>query len=119
MLEHILSVLGMLVTIAVTLALAYFATRYVAKHGIGGYGGTGRGDAPLGVLAQLTLGRGQRILVVHAGQRILLLGVAAEKISLLAELTEDEAAPFLTEQPKPQDTAFLEAMRKIIAQKRK
>lgn len=104
--------------VAATLFLAYWFTKYVAGRGFAG-GAGGKATGELCVLAQLGLGKGQRLLVIRLGQRCLLLGVAAESISLLTELTEEEAALWTQgAQAAPQSPAFLEAMRNIMSQKK-
>lgn len=115
---QILSVLGMILTIAATLGLAYWCTRYVALRGVAGNAASQPATA-FGVLAQLALGKGQRLVVVRLDKRCLLLGVCAESISMLAELTEEEAAPWLQgAKSAPQSTAFAAALRNIISQKK-
>lgn len=115
---QILSVLGMIFAIAAILGLAYWFTRYVAGRAFAPGAGAAQ-TSEFSVLAQLMLGKGQRLLVVRIGERCLLLGVCAESISLLAELTEEEAAAWLTgAQNHAQNIDFAAALRNIITQKK-
>lgn len=86
--EAILSVLGSLALVAAVLALAYHATRYAAGRGLGR---AGRARA-LELLDRLPLGRNEYLAVVRVSTRHLLLGIAAGGVTLLCELTEEEAA---------------------------
>ena len=115
---QVLSILGMLLVIAATLGLAYWFTKHIAGRGFVQSAAGGQ-RTELRVLGQLALGKGQRLLIVRLGQRCLLLGISAESITLLAELSEEEAAPWLSSaQDAPQNMAFLEAMRNILSQKK-
>lgn len=44
------------------------------------------------VLAQTPIGKDQRLAVIRAGTRYFVVGITAQNISMLAELSEDEAA---------------------------
>lgn len=84
------SFLWLIIMILVIIALAYWFTRYMAGHGA--FGVVARLGGGLEVLAQLPMGRDQRLVVVQAGERYFLLGVTAAEITLLTEFTEEEAA---------------------------
>lgn len=90
----LLSLLGMLSSIVVILALAYVFTRYAVGGGwLGDFRmGTGQRNESLRVLAQTPVGKDQRLAVVQAGNRYLVVGMTPQNITLLAELTEEEAA---------------------------
>lgn len=95
------SLLGMLIAIVVVIGLAYWFTRYIVGKGrIPALGMMARRDEKLSVLAQTQIGKDQRLAVVQAGERYLLVGVTAQNISLLSELTAEEAAYWL---PKSKD----------------
>ncbi len=118
-LDSVLSLMWMLLCVVVIIVLAYLFTRYVAGRrgfgGIGAPGGTGRFKA----LARLPLGREQSAVLIQAGKRYLLLGVAPSGVTLLAELTEEEAQE-LYAQPtgQPQPPSFGEALRTVLKQKK-
>ena len=109
-----LSVLWMLVCIVLILGAAYWFTRYAARRGLLGAFGAAAGEQ-MEVLAQLSLGKDQRLVVVQTGDRYFLLGVAAGGISALAELSEEEAARWKRledQQPPSFREAFQTALKK-------
>ena len=89
-LESILSLIWLLVCVLVIIVLAYLFTKYVAGRGSGVLGMSG-GNERFRVLARLSLGREQSVALVRAGERYLLLGVTPSGVSLVAELTKEEA----------------------------
>nr|WP_325186433.1 flagellar biosynthetic protein FliO [uncultured Oscillibacter sp.] len=116
----IFSLLGMILSVVVIIGLAYWFTRYVAgRGGLGAFGPLKAGGG-LEVLAQLPLGRDQKVIVVQAGQRYFLLGVTASEVSLLAEFTAEETACWL-EQAKTADQketpSFRQALDTVLRQK--
>ena len=96
---NILSLLGMLAAVAAILALAYWCTRLVGSFSVTG-ASRGKDAGGLQVLRQVSLGRNQRLLLVRAGERFLLLGVAYEAITLLTELSAEEAGNWQGERPE-------------------
>ena len=84
------SLLGMLVLIAAILFLAWWATKQIAQRpGLQGFGGRlPNGD--ISILAQISLGREQRLVVVECTARYFLLGVTEHNISMLSELSEED-----------------------------
>lgn len=111
----IFSLLWMVLCVVVIAVLAYLATKYVAGRG-GAFGlrmGTG-----LEILAQLPLGREQKLLVARAGERYFLLGVTASKISILAEFTAEEAALWREGAEKERENpSFRQALNTVLRQK--
>ena len=112
------SLLGMLVAIVVVIGLAYWVTRFIAGKGSLPSFGAGRKDDKLSVLVQMPIGKDQRLAVVQAGERYLLVGVTAQNISLLSELTAEEAAYWLPKNENEGDgqtptfkQAFTDALR--------
>lgn len=115
------SLLWMVLSVAAIIGLAYWFTRYVAgRGGFGAFGPLKAGEG-LELLAQLPLGREQKLVLARVGERYLLLGVTASAISLLAELTEQEAALWRegAEQPteKRETPSFREALNTVLRQK--
>ncbi len=91
------SFLWMLVCVVLIIGLAYWFTRYVAGRGaLGAFSGGRRME----VLDRMPLGRDQSVVLARVGERYLLLGAGTAGITLLAELTEEEAAAW-----KPPETA--------------
>ena len=118
-LDSMLSLIWMLLCVVVIIVLAYLFTRYVAgRRGLGGFGapgGTGRFKA----LARLSLGREQSAVLVQAGERYLLLGVAPSGVTLLAELSQEEAQELYAPSPgQPAPPTVGEALRAVLKQKK-
>lgn len=114
------SLLWMVVSIVVIIGLAYWFTRYVAgRGGLGAFGPLKAGGG-LEVLAQLPLGREQKLIVAQAGQRYFLLGVTASEISVLAEFTAEEAACWREQAEtadKRETPSFRQALDTVLRQK--
>ena len=115
------SLLWMILSIAVIIGLAYWFTKYVAgRGGLGAFGPLKAGEG-LELLAQLPLGRDQRLVLARAGERYFLLGVTASNISMLAEFTEEEAALWReqagTTDKKETTPSFREALNTVLRQK--
>lgn len=117
-LDNILSLMWVLVCVLVIVALAYLFTRYVAGRGTGLSGRSG-GTERFQVLARLPLGREQCLTLVQAGERRFLLGVTPSGVSLVAELTQEEAQAIC---PPPSDRqappTFQEALRTVLRQRK-
>ena len=76
----------------------------------------------LEVLAQLPLGREQRLMIARAGERFFLLGVTASEVSMLAEFTQEEAALWrksAERENKSETPSFREALNTVMRQKRR
>ena len=116
----LLSLAWMVVCVLVIAVLAYWVTKYVAgRGGLGAFGPLKMGEG-LEILAQLPLGRDQRVVVARAGERFLLLGVTAAQITLLTELTEEEAALWRDQSGtagKRETPSFREALNTVLRQK--
>jgi flagellar protein FliO/FliZ len=90
----------------------------VASRGGGRIPGTGNGGGPLSILAQLTLGKDQRLVLVQAGQRYLLLGVTSAQVTTLAEFTQQEAESWQAACPaESAPPSFGQALRIVLKQK--
>jgi flagellar protein FliO/FliZ len=97
----ILSLLWVIVCVVLILGLAYWVTRFVALRGSNGGYGKVRNTGDLVVLARLMLGKDQQLAVVKVGDHCYLLGVTATQITLLAELTPEEAASWQDKHDAP------------------
>lgn len=93
----LVSLLGMLSCIVLILVLAYGFTRYVVGSAWLGDFKTGQRNESLRVLAQTPVGKDQRLAVIQAGSRYLVVGMTPHSINLLAELTQEEAAEWKKE----------------------
>lgn len=117
-LSSLFSLIWLLVCVVVVIVLAYLFTRFLAGRG-GGMMGLPGGSGRFKVLARLPLGREQSAALVKAGERYFLLGVAPSGITLLAELTAEEAEAMAP--PAPDSAAppsFGEALRTVLKQKK-
>ena len=119
MLDNILSLLWLLICVLVIIVLAYLFTKYVAGRGVG-FPGAGGGTDRFQVLARLSLGREQSRALVQAGERYLLLGVTSTGVSLVAELSEEEAQALTarSDPDQPVPPSFGEALRTVLKQKK-
>ena len=117
-LDSVITLMWLLICVLVIIVLAYLFTKYVAGRGSGLLGLSG-GNERFKVLARLSLGREQSLALVRAGERWFLLGVAPSGVSLVAELTQEEAQALYTlpaDQPAP--PSFSEALRTVLKQKK-
>ena len=115
--KDLLSLLGTLVVIVAVLALAYVFTRYVAGHTVSG--GPAKGGEHLSVIAQLPLGREQKLVLVWLGERCLLLGVTQSSIVCLRELSAEEAAELQQKAAEPAAPSFHNALRSVLEQRKR
>ena len=88
----LLSLFGMLGSVVLILVLAYCFTRYVVGNGGLGELGMGQRNEHLRVLAQTPVGKDQRLAVIQAGERYFVVGMTPQNITLLSELTAEEAS---------------------------
>lgn len=116
-LGSLFSLIWLLVCVLVIVVLAYLFTKYVA--GRGGTIGVPGGSDRFRVLARLPLGREQSAVLVKAGEKYLLMGVTASEITVLKELTPEEAeAVYALPPDQPEPPSFIEALRTVLKQKK-
>ena len=116
-LSSLFSLLWLLVCVLAVIVLAWLFTKYVA--GRGGTLGVSGGSERFRVLSRLPLGREQSAVLVKAGEKYLLLGVTPSEITLLKELTPEEAEAVYTLPPdQPAPPSFGEALRTVLKQKK-
>ena len=116
-LSSLFSLIWMLVCVLAVVVLAYLFTRYVA--GRGGTLGVSGGSERFQALARLPLGREQSAVLVKAGEKYLLLGVTAAQITVLKELTAEEAeSVYVPPCGQPAPPSFGEALRSLLKQKK-
>ena len=104
--------------IVVVLVLAFWITRFMA--GSGRLRGTfrRRNSGQIEVLTQELLGKDQRLVVARVGERYFLMGVTAQSISLLSELSADEVvSPAEPVEPTQQNPSFFEAFSSTLKEK--
>lgn len=110
------SFLWMLVCVVLIAGLAYWFTKYVVGRGALG---TLTGKGQMEVLDRLSLGRDQSVILARVGERYLLLGTGTAGITLLAELTAEEAASWRPAQAPEGNPGFKEALITMVKQKRR
>ena len=116
-LSSLFSLIWLLVCVLVVVVLAWLVTRYVA--GRGGMIGMSGGSERFRVLARLSLGREQSAVLVKAGEKYLLLGVTASEVTVLKELTPEEAeAVYVLPPDQPAPPSFGDALRTVLKQKK-
>lgn len=120
---ELFTLLGMLLTVALVLLLAWLVTRYLAGRGLGMRRPSGAGKR-MNLLEQMPLGREQRLALVQVGERYFLLGISSAGISRLAELSGEEAARWTEENgigtpPRPPAAGFREFLQDALNRKRK
>ena len=118
-LDSLFSLIWLLICVLVVVVLAYLFTRYVAGRG-GGMAGLSGASERFKVLSRLALGREQGVMLVKAGEKFLLLGVTPAGITLLKELTQEEADAICPppDPDLPPPPSFGEALRTVLKQKK-
>ena len=116
-LSSLFSLIWLLVCVLAVIVLAWLFTKYVA--GRGGMIGMSGGSERFRVLARLSLGREQSAALVRAGEKYLLLGVTPSEVTVLKELTPEEAeAVYALPPDQPPPPSFGEALRAVLKQKK-
>lgn len=116
--ETLASLAGTILAVLLIIGLAYWFTKHVAGSGALGGFRAGAGNGQMKVLGQLSLGKDQRLAVVAVGAQFYLLGITPGGISLVAELTEEEADLWRQEQAPPPPSSFREALKSYTRQKK-
>jgi flagellar protein FliO/FliZ len=119
--SNVWSLLGVLTVIILILVFAYYATRWIATHGVPGGAAPVRTDsaARFRLLAQIGVGRNERIVLVRLEQRCYLLGVTEHQITLLRELDGEEAAGWLRDSDSlPASPGFMEVLGEALRKKK-
>lgn len=109
------SFLWMLVCVVLIIGLAFWFTKFVVGRGALDAFSKGR---RMEILDRMPLGRDQSVVLARVGERYLLLGAGTAGVTLLAELSEEEAAswkPPVTAEERP---GFKEALFTVMKQKR-
>ena len=108
------SFLWMLVCVVLIIGLAFWFTRFVAGRGaLGAFSGGRRME----ILDRMPLGRDQSVVLARVGERYLLLGAGTAGITLLAELTAEEAASWKPPETAGERPGFKEAFLTVMKQK--
>ena len=116
----VLYILWVLLCTVAILGLCYWVTRRMAGFSVPGRFAAGRSGERLEILAKISVAKDQSLLVASVGKRCFLLGCTAGGISLLAELSEEEAALWRSSGGQEEKTAqksFKDAVNAILHQK--
>lgn len=115
--ESLLSLAWMLLCVVAIAALAYLFTRGIAGRGGAGLRGMS-GKGQLRVLSRLSVGREQSVVLVQAGEKYLLLGVASSGVSVLERLTKEQAQQMCPGLDQPAPPGFKEAFGEALRQRK-
>ena len=111
---NLASFLWMLVCVVLIIGLAFWFTRFVAGRGaLGAFSGGRRME----ILDRMPLGRDQSVVLARVGERYLLLGTGTAGVTLLAELTGEEAAAWKPPEAAEERPGFKEAFLTVMKQK--
>ena len=111
---NLASFLWMLVCVVLIIGLAFWFTRFVAGRGaLGAFSGGRRME----ILDRMPLGRDQSVVLARVAERYLLLGTGTAGVTLLAELTGEEAAAWKPPETAEERPGFKEAFFTAMKQK--
>jgi len=94
------SVIGLVAFMILIFAAAYYAAKLMGKH----YSMQSSSSRNMRVIDKLQVGRDRFLLIVEAGEKVLLLGISPQHIGTLAEL---ESEGFDDPTPVPGNVDFL------------
>ena len=99
--EKVLTALDILLVLIVVLYLSYLCTRYVGKRARGvGFGGSAQ---HIRVLEQSRCSQDASVALLQVSERLFLVGVTPQNVSLLAEIDDDS---LLQDLSQPSITVF-------------
>ena len=101
------SVIGFIVIMVLIFAAAHYATKLMGKH----YSMQASSSRTMRVIDRLQLGRDRFLVIVEAGEKVLLLGISPQHIGTLAELEPDA---FDDPPPAPATLDFLSLLKNRI-----
>lgn len=104
----ILALLGMLGAVLLVTGLAYGFTRFVLGRS---FSSPGSRKSRMQVVDGISLGKDQKVVLLRAGERYYLLGAGSQNISLLRELSPEEAEPW-KDREIPAASGFMEILQK-------
>jgi flagellar protein FliO/FliZ len=85
---------GMLLKMVISVGLVCLLAYAILKWGLGRLVGNTQADGEMEILSRLGVGPNRSIMVVRVGPRFLVIGSTETGISLLSELSEEEAHDF-------------------------
>ena len=117
---EVLQLVWALLVVVVVVALAWLFTRFVAGRAAGGMTLGVSKERPMKMLAQISVGRDQRVLLVQVGEQCYLLGAAQGGVTVLDKLSAEEAEALRAlSAPAGQGEkmGFQEALKKVLEQR--
>ncbi|MGE4275663.1 MAG: flagellar biosynthetic protein FliO [Lawsonibacter sp.] len=117
--QDVWSLIGVLLSVVLILLLAYLFTKYIVGRSTLGISAAKNPSGELCVLHRLNIGRGEQLVLVKLHARCLLLAVTSTGISVLTELSQEEAEPWLCGgDSAAQPLRFFEVLRNSTAKKK-
>lgn len=114
--------MGMLAMVILVLLLAYLATRAISRYGGSGVafgGGRDASGTAFRVVARLELGRNERLVLVRIGERCCLIGVTAQSVTLIKELSGEESQLWCADAERPETApAFLDLLKENLRKRK-
>ena len=106
------ALLGLVLFVGI-LYLAYVTTKYIGKR----YSMSGRSSKSLKIIESLGLGKDSQLAVVKVGEKVLLLGITPQNVTLVKELEEDDLTLVDNDTDKAEQMDFKTALQINIAKK--
>lgn len=108
--------ISMVLSVALICLLAYFVTRKLDTTGTLS-GMQNRSNTKIKVYERMVLGPNKSLMIVKICERWLVLGVSNENISLIVELTEEQAKAFTDNDKKTAPSGFMDIFSKMLDNK--
>lgn len=116
MFEDILSLISMVLSVALICLLAYFVTRKLGTNGMLS-GIQNQSSTKIKVYERMVLAPNKSLMVVRVCERWLVLGISNENISLITELTEEQAKTFTDNDKKTASSGFMDIFSQMLNNK--
>lgn len=111
MFKEILSVIVILLLFVGILYLAYITTKFIGKR----YSVKGKSFNNMKILDTASIGQDRQLMIVKAAERVFLIGVTSNQISLISELDEEKLEIESAEEAQSMD--FSDALKKVLKDK--
>lgn len=122
MVQEVLLLLKALLITVLVLVLAYWFTRHMAGRMAGRMAGGSRVRGRcITVLEQVSVGKESKLLLARLGDRLYFLAMTPGGITILREVTEEEAASWTGPESSPAETpdSFAQAIRRVLEKRKK
>lgn len=110
---------GLLLKTVIALGFVLLVAWIVIRYGLRRFVGAGRAEGPLRVIAREPLDSRRQVVLVEAAGRFLLLGVSEGGVSLLTELTAEEAGKVEAGRARPPARRFADVLRETLGRKKR